>query len=1128
MKVFKSIVASLALVLGCLSLNAQNKELSGQVLDTKGQPIIGAAVMVDGKGTVTDVDGNFALSVRSRDVELEISCLGYTTKKVQVPTVQSTVTITLEEDNMLLDETVVVGYGTQKKVNLTGAVSVVDDKQLQDRSSHNLVTMLQGSVPGLNITTTSGNPGSTGQINVRGFTSINNSSASPLVLIDGAVGDIEDVNSNDVQSISVIKDASAAAVYGARAAYGVILITTKKGSDGDGKARVRYSGRFGWEEPTTSTDYEDRGYWSVYTLDLFWKTQAAGTPYTNYNERDMMELLARVNDKTEHPDRPWVVEEVRNGQKQWIYYCNTDWYHEMFNDRHPVQQHNVSISGGSKNVKYFISGGYDRQTGIMKPTADLFQKYNLRAKLDAKLNKVMSFSNNISFFDSDYSYIGVGDIQDVFRNLRHSPASLPLFNPDGTGLYNNPMITGDYNVANGRQIIMAMGKHKNDERKYNFTNTSSLVIAPVKEFNITADFTYRRVVRNDMHRTVNVPYGIRPGVASAYTTGAGLNELTERTRNYQYMSGNVFATYEDTYKDAHNLKIVAGMNLETYKYKNITASGQNLTDEYLNDLSLVVPGEDGAKITDVAGGQSAYALMGFFGRINYDYKGRYLFEVAGRYDGSSRFAEGNRWGFFPSGSAGWRISEEPFFRPARKVVDNLKLRASVGSLGNQNVSDFAYMRTISLKTFSAFTFGEGDNNAQYADISAPNSNSLTWETSYQYNVGLDLSMFKNRLDFTAEGYIRDTKNMLVQGNALPSVYGADAPKENSADLRTRGYELSISWRDQFMLAGSPFGYSVRATLSNYDSHITKYANNPKKSLTDYYEGMRIGEIWGFVVDGLFETDEEAKDYQANVLDALTLIGTNRMQGGFLAGDLRYVDLDNRHEGPGGINMLTRGENRVGWLEDKDGNYILDENGNKISATGDLKILGNSLPSLQYGFSLGFDWKGIDVSAFFQGTGNHYFYPPGMNIAFWGSYSYAYYTAFMPKDFIKTVWSEENKDAYFPRPRVYSSTGGELAPVNSRYLQNVRYLRFKNLTVGYTLPQKWTKAIHVDKIRFYFSGENLCYWSPLKKHTKYLDPESAYRRVTKKTSTGTYTNSDAKDAVAYPWQKTMMFGIDITF
>ncbi len=1110
MRVIKSFAASLVLILACLTAAfAQNqREVSGIVLDAAQQPLIGVAVIVDGtsNGTMTSENGSFSLMVPAGNVTLEVSSLGYTTKKVSVPATQASVTIVLEEDNMMLNETVVVGYGTQKKVNLTGAISVVGDKELKDRSAHNLVTMLQGSVPGLNITTQSGNPGSTGKLNIRGFTSING--ADPIVMIDGALGDLEDVNPNDVESISVIKDAAAAAVYGARAAYGVILVTTKNGSNDDGKATIRYNGRWGWEEPTTSTDYESRGYWSVYTLDKFWSA-SEGSNYTHYTEADMLQLLARVNDKTENPDRPWVVKDVRGGQEQWVYYCNTDWYHEMFRDEHPVQQQNVSISGGSKNIKYFVSGGYDRQTGIMKATEpDVFKKYNLRAKIDAKLNKVLRFSNNTSFYSSKYSWIGGDDIQDVYRNLRHNPASLPLFNPDGTGLYANPMINTKYNVANGRHIIFAMGKHKNYDKKFNFTNTSELVFTPVKQFNVTANFTYRMVRRDEMHRQTNVPYGIRPGVTGVYSTGIGEDKLVERNRNYEYLSGNVFGTYENSFNDAHNLKLMGGFNFETYHYKNVKETGKNLSDEYLNDFALIIPDASGAKIIELEGGQSEYALMGFFGRLNYDYKGRYLFEASGRYDGTSRFAKGHRWGFFPSASAGWRVSEEPFFEPLKDKVDNLKIRASFGSLGNQNVSDFAYMRTISLSSMN-YTFGEGTSKATKADISAPNSSSLTWETSQQYNVGVDVSMFRSRLDFTAEAYIRDTKNMLVKGNALPSVYGETAPKENSADLRTKGYEISLGWRDSFKLAGSTFNYSVRGSLSDYVSHITRYANNPDKRLNDYYVGQRIGELWGFVVDGLFATDEEAQDYQNNVLDALTLIGNGRMRGGFLAGDLRYVDLDNDQSGPNGINQLSYGSNTV-------------------ADPGDRKILGNQLPSLMYGLNVAFDWKGFDISAFFQGTGNHYWYPAGMNISFWGPYSYPYVTTFQPRDFMQNVWTEENPDAYFPRARGYSSTGGELKLINNRYLQNIRYLRFKNLTVGYTIPEKLTQFIHVDKVRFYFSGENLAYWSPIKKHTKYLDPESAYRRKTDVDGNGVYKNSDASDAAAYPWQKTLMFGIDITF
>ena len=1091
MRLIKPIAVSLLLAFGGLiSLYAQSRSVSGKVLDEQQVPIIGAAVILaggGGVGSVTDIDGNFALTVPSGDVTLNVTCLGYESKAVSVPNTQSMVTIILKEDSMMIDETVVVGYGTQKKVNLTGAITTVASKELENRTSHSLTNMLQGSVPGLNITTSSGTPGASGSINIRGVTSIND--AEPIVVIDGAIGDLDRVNPNDVQSISVIKDAAAAAVYGARAAYGVILITTKSGSDKDGKAIVKYSGKFGWEEPTTSTDYETRGYWSVYTVDKFWQADA-GKKYTTYTDYDMGQLLARVNDKTEHPDRPWVVEDVRNGKRQWVYYANTDWYHELYKDQHPVQKHSVSISGGNKAVRYFLSASYDKKVGVIKQNPDVYQKYNLRSKLDFDINKWFKMSNNTSYFASSYSFPGVGDVENAFAYAaRHALAAFPLKNPDGSWVYTTPMISGNYNVANGRHIVYGNDKNFNMDKYNDFQNTTELKFTPVKQFNITANFTYRNYTTSYTNRQTKFDYRVYPGAdIQYYTSGAGEDKLTENIKRYNYLSGNVFATFEETWKDAHHLTVMAGLNAETWANKNVKALGKNLLSEDLNDLNLIAPDVDGNVLTEVGGGQNAYSLLGVFARVNYDYKGRYLFEASARYDGTSRFAAGSRWGLFPSGSIGWRISEEPFFAPAKKVVNNLKLRASYGSLGNQNVGYYAHLRTISLNYFSNYTFGEGSTKPKYSSLSNPVSSGLTWETTQQSNIGLDMTMFNNRLEFTAEAYIRDTKNMLTDGDALPGVFGADPPKANSADLRTKGYELSLSWRDQFNLAGHPFGYSVRATMSDFRSHITKFDNPTYTFGKSYYEGMRLGDIWGFVVDGLFATDEEAKQYTSEVLDCSYING--RMTGGFLAGDLRFVDLD--------------------------GNKVLGIGSNTVDKPGDRKILGNSLPSLQYGLTFAFDWLGFDVSAFFQGTGNHYWYPHGFNMNFWGCYSYSY-VSFLQRDFIQRCWSEENPDAYFPRPRSYSATGGELSKVNSRYLQNVRYLRFKNLTVGYTLPKKWLDKVRVDKVRIYFTGENLHYWSPLKKNCLYVDPESAFSR-----------SSNVDNHMSYTWQKTMMFGIDITF
>ena len=1075
-----------------ITASAQNRELSGVVLDATDFPLVGVAVIVDGttNGAMTAEDGTFKLNVEGQ-VVLSVSSLGYVTKSVTVPASQDKVTIYLEEDTMLLDETVVVGYGTQKKVNLTGAVTAVDDKALADRVSPNLSSMLQGAVPGLSISTSSGNPGSTGTLQIRGTGSING--GNPLVLIDGVEGEMDRVNPNDVESISVIKDASAAAVYGARAAFGVILITTKKGTDDDGNAVVRYSGRFGWETPTTSTDYETTGYWSAYIHNMFWKADDGTSQYIKYNDYDMRQLLLRINDKTEHPDRPWVTVQNRNGKDKYVYYANTDWYHVMFNDEHPVQQHNISISGGNKKVKYFLSGAYNRQTGIIKVRPDVFEKYNLRSKIDFKINKYMRMSNNTTFYNSVYDYPGVGNVQNAIAySANHGLACFTPTNPDGTWVYGTDFL--GYKVANGRHAFYGNDKNVNLDRKMDFANTTELKITPIKQLTITANYTYRFHQNRNTNRSTALVYSQYPGVLATYTGKgtAGEDSLTETVNSWAYNAANVFATYEDTFKDDHHLTVMAGGNLEYSYRKDLQTIGYNLLTEDLNDFDLVGLNGDGIKEFMASGGQSEYALLGFFGRVNYDYKGKYLFEVSGRYDGTSRFAKGSRWGLFPSASAGWRISEEDWFAPAKKAVSNLKLRFSYGSLGNQNVAAYKFIRKVQTYDFAGFSFGEGSSTASYTSLSAPNAGDLTWETAQQYNLGIDAGFFKDRLSFTAEAYIRDTKDMLTDGVALPGVYGASEPDMNAADLRTKGYELSIGWRDQVELFGKPFGYNVGATLSDYRTVITKYDNKEYTFAKDYYEGMVLGEIWGFEIDGLFATDAEAQAYAQEV--DLSYIN-KRLYGGWLAGDPRYVDLD----GDGKISVGA----------------------NSVKKPGDRKILGNSIASLQYGLTAGFDYMGIDFSIFFQGTGNHYWYPNDESMAFWGPYSRPYCT-YLPYDFLDNVWSEENPDAYFPRPRAYAAftSGAPLANVNSRYLQNLRYLRLKNLSVGYTVPM--TKKIGIQKLRVYFSGENLAYWSPFKKHSRYIDPEAAFDRRDSGGATTRYNNA------FYPWQKTFMFGIDITF
>ncbi len=614
-------------------------------------------------------------------------------------------------------------------------------------------------------------------------------------------------------------------------------------------------------------------------------------------------------------------------------------------------------------------------------------------------------------------------------------------------------------------------------------------IKPIESLKITGDFTYRFNQNQKTNRSQELWFRQYPDAElESYNTGAGENQLTESITTNNFWSTNVFANYDQTFNNHHNVSLMGGFNYESFHRKSVSAWGRDLSSPTLDDLNLVGQNEDGITETGVGGGQAESALLGFFGRVNYDYMGRYLFELSGRYDGSSRFGSEHRWGWFPSASVGWRISEEPFFEPARDLVDNFKLRLSFGSLGNQNVSSYyTFMRLVSMHTFSEYTFGEGSTKAKYSSLSAPIASDMTWETVKQWNLGVDYSMLRNRLSLVADVYTRNTMDMLTEGVALPGVYGADSPEMNAADMRTRGYELSLNWRDQFQLANRPFSYNVGLVLSDYESVITKYDNPNKTFAKQYYEGMKLGEIWGFVTDGFFKSDEEAKAYAKEVDLSYS---SGRLRGGWQAGDVKFVDLD--------------------------GNGIWGIGQNTVDNPGDRKILGNSLPTLSYGINAGFDWMGFDASVFLQGTGNHYWYPSGHNMNFWGGFSYSY-VSFLPKDFLDKVWSEENPDSYFPRARAYGATGGYLAKVNDKYLQNLRYLRLKNLTVGYTLPDNLTSKVGIENLRVYASGENLHYWSPIKESTKYIDPEAAFSRP-----------SGVNNNAFYPWPATYTFGIDITF
>lgn len=1055
---------------------------TGIVRDDSGEPLIGASVLINGSsagGVITDIDGRFSIQA-PKGSYLHVSHIGYETALIQINE-ETDIEITLKADSRLLEESVVVGYGVQKKVNLTGAIAVIDGDELAGRSASNTSALLIGTVPNMNITQSNGRPGQGSSINIRGVNSIS-SNAGPLVLIDGIEGNIDSVNPNDIASISVLKDASAAAVYGARAAYGVILITTKSGKDG--KTRVSYNGRFSFSTPTTSTDFETRGYYSAAIADMFFSTYQ-GSPYTNYNDEDYYELWIRRNDKTENPERPWTV--IKDGQ--YKYYANFDWYNYFFDESRPTWEHDLSVYGGTEKFNYRISGGYYNADGILKQgSGDGYKRMNFRSKLSSQVTRWLKISNNTSFNSNSYDYNSPAGVANLFASSQlHALASFMPYNPDGTATWKIPsgIANSSYIPANGYSSILEYDKTKNQDTNNIFGTTFEMVITPVKGLAITANYSYIQSEYVAVNRVVQVPYSTIPGVVEIRTDLT--DKLWENREKNWYQAANIYANYDNTFA-GHHIGITAGVNYETRFFSDLTVSRTDLLSEDLNDFNLA----KGDEMT-IEGGKNRYALFGTFYRLNYDFKGRYLFEASGRYDGSSRFAKGQRFGFFPSFSAGWRIDREDFFTEARRYISNMKIRLSYGILGNQNVGYYDYIQTINSGASISYAFGD-TNRATGATVSAPNASDYTWETVTNMNLGIDLGFFNDRLSLTADAYIRDTKGMLMASQDLPNVYGAAAPKSNAASLRSKGWEVQLSWKDSFMLASKPFSYYIGGSIADYISYVTYY-NNENKTIGTPYTGQRLGEMWGYVVDGYFQSDEEAAAYPVDQSYVNNMINISAKDPGVHAGDLKFADMD----GDGKISPTLSA------------NDIKDQ-----------VVIGNSLPRYTYTFRIGGDWMGFDIAFLFQGVGYQNWYPASNTCLFWGPYARPF-QSFVPTDFLSKIWSEENPDAYFPRPRGYVAFAGdggarELTVVNTKYIQNVGYLRLKNLTFGYSLPERWLNKIKVEKIRLYFSGENLFTLSPIK--SKYIDPTLA-------GSTTTWSNGNT-NVNGYPMNRIFSFGLDITF
>ena len=1026
------------------SSNAQEKtvRVKGNVKDITGESITGANVLVKGTttGTITDIDGNFMLDVPKGAI-LQVSYIGFTNYEVRI-TDQKTLSITLSEDSEALDEVVVVGYGIQKKANLSGAVSTVQTKQIENRPVLNVGQALQGTVANLNVSVGTGQAISTPSFNIRGYNSING--GSPLVVIDGvssSASQLNRMNPNDIASISVLKDASSCAIYGAKAAYGVILVTTKTGKNE--KLSINYNNNFSFRQNTRMPDVITDPYTVVTMRNL------AYYPWGTCYDDKQIEYAKKVS---EDPSiSPYYV----NPDGSYSYYGQTDWVAEAYRKNAFSTNHSVDLSGKTDKVDYYFSAGYNYNRGMLRENTDVYNRYNLNSKINFKIIENWSISNNTTLTSFDYKAPTNLGSSTFWEINRVSPLDVPK-NPDGTWTSSGSDPLG----------LLADG---GDWKQYSTLirtqfNTRLDIIKDVLFLQGSLSYTTNKSRQQWFYSPVpynngpDRPVYYRNEVTSAYADASDDKNL--------YL--DLFGTFHKTFADKHTLTAMVGYNQEEYEYYSHNLSRKDLISTSVPTIGLATGDKD------MSEGLGSKATRSAFGRIGYIYDDKYILEFNGRYDGTSIFPKDDRFVFSPSGSAAWVVSKESFFEPLQDVVSFFKLRGSYGQLGNQDLSSYyPYLPIMGTGKLGPIIDG---NQPIY--VSAPGlvSGSLTWERVTSMNVGADLNLLNNRLSFSGEYYVRRTKDMLTKGPTLPGTLGTSVPTDNAADLKTRGWELTVGYKDQFKVAGKPMNIGANFNIADSRSFITKFENTTG-TLYDYYVGYEMGEMWGLTTEGFFTSEQEIKDH-ADQTPVTSYPGTPPTG----PGDLKFADLD-------GDGIINGGE------------WTLDDH-------GDYRIIGNSRPRFLYGLNLNADWNGIDFSVFFQGVGKQNYYPGSGDLYFWGVYNQPWTN--ITEGNLKDHWSEDNPNGYFPRLKSYVAyqSGIEAAAVQTKYLQNASYLRLKNLSVGYTFPRQWVNKLYLQNLRVFFTGDNLAVWSGLYKYYK-CDPEGL-------------------GGSGYPLQKSFSFGLNVSF
>lgn len=1049
-----------------LGMFAQNITVRGTVTDESGVTVIGATIIVEGSagvGTTTDYDGNYELDNLPADASLVFSYVGMKTQVIPVNN-RTVINVVLSTDSELLDELVVVGYGVQKKVNVTGAVSSIDSKALESRPVQNVSQALQGVIPGLNLSQTNagGTLNSQMSINIRGAGTIGDgSSSSPLILIDGVEGNLNAINPADIENISVLKDAASSSIYGARAAFGVILVTTKSGRSGKPSVSYQANVRFAdaSQVPTMLDSYRFGQYFNEAA-----RNSGQGAIFSDEALQKMLDYQAYQNgtytgELTDENRDAIMYGTTADSNNRWLLYgganASTDWFGEMYRDWVPSNEHNLSVSGGTEDITYLVSGNFLDQNGLIRHGKDQFNRYSLNGKITAKLADwaTMNYSNR--WVREEYSRPSYMSGL-FFHNIARRWPTNPVFDPNG-------------NYLEGNEILqMRDGGIDSDQKDYLYQQIQ-FVFEPVQDWFIRAEGNYNTITRFN-HWDVLPIWGYdsnnEPFAAPWQGGDAGQSSVYEGAVKDNFVSVNLYSDYTWLVNDVHNFKVMGGTNIDMMKTRNLSGSKKDLITPLVPTLNTATN-----PTPSVSGGYGHWSTLGFFGRFNYNYLDRYMLEANVRHDGSSRFVGDQRWGTFPSFSAGWNIAGEEFFAPMADKISMLKLRASWGQLGNMNTNSwYPFFQSMPVST---------GNGAWLVDGRKPNTSSapgivsslMTWETIQSWNVGLDWNALNGRLTGSFDLFKRITKDMIGPAPELSSLLGTGVPKVNNADMESYGWELELNWRDMI----EQFSYGAKLVISDDQQRITRYPNE-SYNLSNWYNGRMNGEIWGYTTVGIAKSDAEIQEH----------LKENRPSWGsnWAAGDIMYKDLN----GDGVVN---------------NGSNTLDEH-------GDLSIIGNSIPRFKFGVTLDAAWRGLDMRVFFQGVGKRDFVLGGPY--FWGAQGGMWQSAGFEEhwDFFRAEDNAlgANLDSYYPRP-LFTTDKNQYT--QTRYLQDASYLRMKNIQVGYSLPKRMVDKISMQNVRFYVSGDNLLTISDI---TGIFDPE--------------LLGGDWGAGKLYPLSKVVSVGLNINF